>query len=131
MTRFKVQMHTTQWLLETWVSSVTLIFNGWWLVLILQSLVRWRVILVLKLKQVHGHLVSERGQFVVQVLLLGLTVFGVLKDWVVHGGEVIKDHELFEVRYKLHQRFSCSHLWQKTIHNGNYAFTSVLKLCNF
>lgn len=86
---------------------------GWWVVLVLQSLVGRRVVLILKLKQVHGHLVSQRSKLVVQVLLLRLAVLGVLKDGVVHGREVIQDHELFEVRDKLHQRFSCSHLWPK------------------
>lgn len=68
------------------------------------------VIFFLKLIQVDGDLVAQRDQFLVALLLKRSQLLVLEADGVVHGGKVVQDEELLEVRHQLHQRLSGTYL---------------------
>ena len=70
------------------------------------SLVRRRVVLVLKFDQVAGHLVTHAHDALVDQLLELAVALGVVADGVVDGREVVEDEELFEVGDKFEERLA-------------------------
>ena len=70
------------------------------------SLVRRRVVLVLKFDQVAGHLVTHAHDALVDQVLELAVALGVVADGVVDGREVVEDEELFEVGDKFEERLA-------------------------
>ena len=75
-------------------------------------LVERGVVLLLQLKQIVGHLVSQDEQFGVHVGLGLLVDARLVRDGLVHRGKVVQDEELLEVGDELHQRLPCLDLWE-------------------